>query len=292
MHAEHAEPLPIGRRKGAEPHQGRGDGKAGELEEFAQEVAGGTAGIDDAAAGVEQRPLGGRHHVDRLLDLVEVALDLRPVAAVLEFPRPEIFALGELNVLGNVDHDRAGPAAGGNMERLVQRARQVSDVLDQVIVFRARPGDADRVAFLERIVADEMGRHLPGDDDERDRIAQGVGEPGHRVGGARPRGDDHRADPAGRARIAFGGMHGALLVPHQDVLHLVLVEERVVDRQHRATGIAEKMLDPLIRKRRYHHFCAGHLRHGLLRFLSCSDQSFATRPEEGIPEIKKGLKSP
>ena len=87
-------------------------------------------------------------------------------------------------------------------------------------------------------------------------------------------------------------MHGALLVPHQDVLHLVLVEECVVDRQHRATGIAEQMLDPLIRKRRYHHFRAGHLRHGFLRFLSCSDRSFATRPEEGIPEIKKGLKSP
>ena len=74
-----------------------------------------------------------------------------------------------------------------------------------------------------------------------------VGEPGHRVGRARPRGDEHRADLAGRARIAFGGMHGALLVPHQDVLHLVLVEERVIDRQHRAAGIAEKMLDPLIR---------------------------------------------
>ena len=73
---------------------------------------------------------------------------------------------------GNVDHDRAGPAAGGDMERLVQRARQIGDVLDQIIVFGARPGDADRVAFLERVVADEMGRHLPGDDDERDRIAQ------------------------------------------------------------------------------------------------------------------------
>ena len=37
VHAEHAEPLRIGGRKGAEPHQRRGDGKAGELDQFAQQ---------------------------------------------------------------------------------------------------------------------------------------------------------------------------------------------------------------------------------------------------------------
>ena len=162
--------------KGAEPHQRRGDGKAGELDQFAQQIARGAAGIDHAAAGIEQRPLGGRHHVDGLLDLVEVALDLRPIAAVLEFLRLGIGALGELDVLRDIDHDRARPPAGGDMERLVQRARQVGDVLHQIIVFGAGPGDADRVAFLEGVVADEMGRHLPGDDDERDRIAQRVGQ--------------------------------------------------------------------------------------------------------------------
>ena len=73
---------------------------------------------------------------------------------------------------------------------------------------------------------------------------QRVGEAGHRVGGAGPRGHQHAADLAGRARIAFGGVHGALLVPHQDVLDLVLLEQRVVDRQHRAAGIAEQVLTP------------------------------------------------
>jgi hypothetical protein len=52
------------------------------------------------------------------------------------------------------------------------------------------------------------------------------------------------------------------------------------------------MLDPLIRECRYHHFRAGHLRHGLLRFLSCSHRPFAKGRQEGISEIKKGLKSP
>ena len=90
-------------------------------------------------------------------------------------------------------------------------------------------------------------------------------KPGDGVGGARAGGDQHGADLAGRARIAFGGVHGALLVPHQDVVHFVLLKQGVVDRQHRAAGIAEQVLDALIGKRRDHHFRAGHFRHGLLR---------------------------
>ena len=60
VHAEHAEPLRIGRRIGAEPHQRRGDRKAGEPRELAQQVACLRAGIDDAAAGIDDRPLGVR----------------------------------------------------------------------------------------------------------------------------------------------------------------------------------------------------------------------------------------
>ena len=67
------------------------------------------------------------------------------------------------------------------------------------------------------------------------------------------------ADLAGGARIAFGGMHRALLVAHQDVLDLVLLEKGVVDRQHRAAGIAEKVLDALVVKRLDDHLRASHL---------------------------------
>src|SRR5262249_12466630 len=63
---------------------------------------------------------------------------------------------------------------------------------------------------------------------------------------------------AGRARIPFGRVHGALLVPHQDVLDLLLLEQGVVDRQHGSAGIAEDVLDPLIAQRLDHHFRPGH----------------------------------
>ena len=50
VHAEHAEPVLARRRIGAEPHQGRGDRKAGDLDQLAQQFRGFGSGIDDAAA--------------------------------------------------------------------------------------------------------------------------------------------------------------------------------------------------------------------------------------------------
>src|ERR1700742_715117 len=51
----------------------------------------------------------------------------------------------------------------------------------------------------------------------------------------------------------------ALLVPNQDVLDLALLENLVIDRKHRATGIAEEVLDAMIDQRAHDHGCAGHL---------------------------------
>ena len=184
VHAEHPEPLRIGGGIGAESHKRRGDGKAGELHQLAQEVARLGAGIDDAAAGVEQRTLGVPHQLDRGLDALEVALELGPVALVLEFLGPGIEALGELDVFRDVDDHGTRPAALGDMERLVQHARKVGDVLHQIIVLGAGPGDADGVAFLERIVADQVGRNLAGEAHDRDGIHERIGQPGDRIGRA------------------------------------------------------------------------------------------------------------
>ncbi len=258
VHAEHAEPLRVGRGIGAEPHQRRRDRETGRTDQFAQQLAGLPAGIDHAAAGVEHRPLRRSHQLDRGVDLVGVALELRLITLVLEFVRPRVKAGRELHVLGDVDHDRSGPAARGDVEGLVQHARQVGDVLHKGIVFGAGPGDADGVAFLECVIADEMGGHLPGDAHDRNGIAQRIGEAGDRVGRPRSRGHQHAADLAGRARIAFGGMDRPLFVAHQNMADAILLEQRVVDRQHGPAGIAEDMPDPLVLQGLDHHLGAGH----------------------------------
>jgi hypothetical protein len=144
------------------------------------------------------------------------------------------------------------------IERLVQNARQIVHVLHEIIVLGAGPRDADRVAFLECVIADQMRRHLARDDDDRDGVHERVGEPGDGVRRARSRGDEHRADLARRARIAFCRVHGALLVADENVLELVLLKQSVIDRQHRAARVAENMLDTLIDERLDHHFRAGH----------------------------------
>ena len=98
-----------------------------------------------------------------------------------------------------------------------------------------------------------------GDADERDGIHQRVGERRHHVGRAGSGGDEHDARLAGRAGIAFRRVAGALLVADQDVLHLVLLEQLVVDRKHGAARIAENVLHALIGQGPHDHLGAGHL---------------------------------
>ena len=88
------------------------------------------------------------------------------IALALDGGGRRVHAFGELHVLGNIDNDRAGPAGGGDVEGLVQDARQVIDVADQPIVFGAGTGDADRVAFLEGVGADEKSRDLACETDQ------------------------------------------------------------------------------------------------------------------------------
>jgi hypothetical protein len=68
-----------------------------------------------------------------------------------------------------------------------------------------------------------------------------------------------RATPTllGRARITVGGMHRALLVAHQHVANLVLLEQFVVNEQNGTAGIAENVFD--------------------LFFLQAPDYNFRTR---------------
>jgi hypothetical protein len=121
----------------------------------------------------------------------------------------------------------------------------------------AGPRDAHRVGLLERVGADQMRGHLAGQNHQRNRIHQGIGQAGDRIGCAGPRGHQHNAGLAGGAGIAFRGMGGALLVAHQDMGDAVVGEQRVIDGKHRAAGIAEDMGYALVLERAHHHLSAG-----------------------------------
>src|SRR3546814_2719277 len=61
-----------------------------------------------------------------------------------------------------------------------------------------------------------------------------------------------------RTGIAFRSVNRALLVAHQDVADRILLEQRVVNRQHGTARIAENDLDPLIDKGLDHQFGTAH----------------------------------
>src|SRR6185312_1164687 len=127
--------------------------------------------------------------------------------------------------------------------------------------------DAHRVAFLERVLADRLGGHLPRDHHQRDRVHVRRGDAGHRVGDARAARDESDARLAGGARVTVGRMQRALLVPREDVLEVALLpRERVVDVQYRPARIAEYELDAL--------------------FLQAADDDFGAR--QGFAGFREG----
>lgn len=116
-------------------------------------------------------------------------------------------------------------------------------------MFDAGTRDADRVALLERILADCRGRNLAADNDERDGIHVGGGNTGHRIGNAGAGGHEAHSDITRRARVGVGGMNRGLFVAHENVLDLVLLVQLVVDIEYRAAGIAPNELDFFISER-------------------------------------------
>ena len=268
VHAEHAQPVRTGGRIGTEAHQRRGDREAGDLDQLTQQPGCRRAGIDDAAAGIDDGLLGIRQQRDGLADRMRIALQARRIGDMdVRLARRMVSAGGELHVLRNVDDDRAGTAGGGDIEGFMQHLGEIVDVADQPVVLGAWPRDADGVAFLEGVIADQMGRHLARDADQRDRIHQCVGQRRDHVGGAGTGGDQHDPRQTGGAGIAFGRVARALLVADQDVLNLLLLEDLVIDRQHGAAGIAEQMLHAVIRERAHDHGSAGHLVGQISRIL-------------------------
>ncbi len=125
-------------------------------------------------------------------------------------------------------------------------------------------GDADGIGFLKRVGADQASRHLTGDDHHRDRIHQRIGDAGNRVGRAGTGCDEHDAGFAGRAGIALRRMGRCLFVADEDVADALLFEQRVVDREHRAAGIAEHDLHTEVAQRLDQDVCSAFLGHGVL----------------------------
>ncbi len=157
------------------------------------------------------------------------------------------------HVLGNVDQHGTGTAGTRDVESLFDGFGEIAHVLHEEVVLHARTRNADGVALLKRVEADGHGRNLAADDDERNGIHIGRGDAGDGIGDARAGSHEAHAHFAGRTRIRVGGVHGGLLVAHENVLNLVLLVELVVDAEYRAAGITPDEFDVFIGQRAHEH---------------------------------------
>ena len=157
-------------------------------------------------------------------------------------------------------------------------------------MFGAGPGDTGGIGFLEGVVTDQMRRYLTGQTDHWNAVHQRIGKTGHRVGGAGTRRDQHNADFARRPGITFRHMDRATFLAHENMLELVLLEDRVINWQHCAARIAEHGIHTLIYESFDNNFSAGHFLISHLRspFASHADSVHAVRIQ-GCMERKTGL---
>jgi hypothetical protein len=135
---------------------------------------------------------------------------------------------------------------GRPVVRLLQRFCQLAQVLDQEIMLDAGAGDADRIDFLERILANHVARHLAGQHHQRNRIHVSGGDTGNRIGRTRAGSHQANAGLASGARIAVRRVRGTLFVAHQDMLHVRLFLQRVVNMQDCPARIAKDMFDAFV----------------------------------------------
>ena len=243
VHARHPETQLVVVWERTARHERRHHREAGQLRQCSERL--GRSSLEDAATGIDHRPVRLGHQPRRVLHLLGVTLHVRLVAREVDAVRPVPVHLLVRHVLGQVDEHRSRTPGRRHVEGLAHDARDLARVGHEPVVLRDRHRDADRVALLERVGADHRVRHLPGDHHDRDRIHVGVAQRRHDVGGSRAARDHRHAGTTGRVRVSLGHVAGALLVTHEDVADR-RVDQRVVDGQDRPAGQAEHDFDRLV----------------------------------------------
>ena len=243
MHSQHAHPEGVDAREPSQAHEGAGHRDLqglGELEQF-----GGGVAVNNAAAGVEHRFFGLQDHFQGPFRLPGIPVDRGVITLDFDFLGKLRHHAGLLDIFRQIHQHRAGPPRTGDIKSLVNGAGQVFDVRHQVVVLGAGPGDAHDIHFLEGIVADERGGHLPGENHNRDGVHIGRGDAGHRVGGPGTGGHQSHAHLVGSPGITVGGVHRGLLVPHQVVFDFRSAGQLIIQVDNRSPWIPEDVLHPL-----------------------------------------------
>ncbi|MCY1499327.1 hypothetical protein D9M68_333420 [compost metagenome] len=244
---------------GAPAHQRRDDRNAGDLGEFGQEVRG--VGVDDAAAGDDQRTLRLVQHGQGLLGLGTRRLRLIGLKRLIGV-RIEL-DLGELDVDRQVDQHRAGTAGAHDVESLLEDEGNQRGLHDGNRPLGYGCGDLRNIDSLEVFLVEPGARRLPSDAEDRDRIRRSRIEAGDHVGAGRARRTDADADIAMLgAGITFGHMRGTLDVAGENVADGTASLQSRIERVDGGARYAEGTVDAFLLQNINSRVNGTHLSHG------------------------------
>ncbi len=151
-----------------------------------------------------------------------------------------------LRVLGDVDQHRTGTPRPRDVECLGHRLRHFVGGGNLEIPLGDGHRDADDVRLLKGIGSQQVLGNLTNDADHRRGVDDSVGDGRNQVGSPRPRSDQAHAYLARDTRVALGGVARALLVPHQNVVDLILIiVNGVVHGHNRPARIAKNGIHSL-----------------------------------------------
>ena len=167
VHTQHTKPLITGRWIAAKAHQCGGERETSQFSQLTKFRGCPIARVYNTTACIKDRLFSRRHCLNRSTDCMSIALHLRPIAFMITALAFCVEARRKLHIFWNIDNHWAWTTRCRNMKRFMQNTGQIIHVLHQPIVLGTRPRNANCVAFLERIIADEMSGHLACNTDER-----------------------------------------------------------------------------------------------------------------------------
>ena len=190
----------------------------------------------------QQRPLGRIQHRRGLAEgevgrRIELGFELR-WGQVGE--RLSELDHGQLDILREVDQDRAGASFGGQAKCLGKDGRDVFGRLELECAFGDRPDHADHVHFLEGLRADRGAGDLARQGDHGHTVHIGRCQSGQQIGGARTAGRHTHADATCSPRVAVGRVGGVLFVADEDVAQAGVAGQLSVKRQGGAARVTKE----------------------------------------------------
>ena len=234
VHTRHGNVVWMIARQCADAHQSANGRRVDQFNQFLQLSA--SFGMNHAAAGINHRALRFQHHLRGAPDLASVPFRINLVSRQVDGANRRVSHVALENIFSDVYQHRTRPARRGNVERLMNRLRQIGNILDQEIMLGSRTRDAECIGFLECVGANQSAGHLTGKRNDRDRIQQRIDQAGSKVGGAGARRGTAYAGFAGSPNVALRGEGGILFMPHQYVPDRV-IEQGVIKRDGNSTRI-------------------------------------------------------